>query len=254
METGLYNYGERLYDPPNARWLNRDPIGEQGGVNLYSFCSQDAINKYDYLGQTDIGQVLNSYFTSKSLPDPGPQIWFMGPQDNYTQIVRKWAPVKDMFANIKSSVAWDPFFWKYKHNTLGYYLLNTIQPRAVRFRADDPAGTGVLSNLVLDLRRSATGFVPEELNTAAIGSFSIFVTVDYVDDRHCKAKLTMTMRNTMSQASFSQSLAKLYQNYYQHTQYMYWTWKEEFNFAEVPGWFSGTKMPPKSTSKSSWGW
>jgi RHS repeat-associated protein len=33
----LYYYGYRFYDPPFHRWLNRDPIQEWGGANLYAF-------------------------------------------------------------------------------------------------------------------------------------------------------------------------------------------------------------------------
>ena len=36
-ETGFYYYGYRYYDPSTGRWLSLDPIGEMGGVNLYSF-------------------------------------------------------------------------------------------------------------------------------------------------------------------------------------------------------------------------
>jgi len=35
--SGLYYYGYRWYDPYTQRWLNRDPIFEAGGFNLYSF-------------------------------------------------------------------------------------------------------------------------------------------------------------------------------------------------------------------------
>ena len=33
----LYYYGYRFYDPSSQRWLNRDPISERGGQNLYAF-------------------------------------------------------------------------------------------------------------------------------------------------------------------------------------------------------------------------
>jgi RHS repeat-associated protein len=35
--SGLYYYGYRFYDPYLQRWVNRDPIGERGGHNLYGF-------------------------------------------------------------------------------------------------------------------------------------------------------------------------------------------------------------------------
>ena len=47
LETGLYYFGGRFYSPFLCRWLNRDPIGEGGGANLYAFCRNDPLNKYD---------------------------------------------------------------------------------------------------------------------------------------------------------------------------------------------------------------
>jgi RHS repeat-associated protein len=49
-ETGLYYYGRRFYDPAWGRWLNRDPIEEDGGLNLYGFCGNDGVNRWDMLG------------------------------------------------------------------------------------------------------------------------------------------------------------------------------------------------------------
>jgi len=36
--------------PGRSAWPNRDPLGEQGGINLYGFVRNDAINNYDILG------------------------------------------------------------------------------------------------------------------------------------------------------------------------------------------------------------
>ena len=49
-ETGLCYYGYRYYSPDLGRWLSRDPIGEDGGANLYGFISNDTSNFIDYLG------------------------------------------------------------------------------------------------------------------------------------------------------------------------------------------------------------
>ena len=49
-ETGFYYYGFRFYSPQLGRWLNRDPIGESGGLNLYGFIENNALNTSDYLG------------------------------------------------------------------------------------------------------------------------------------------------------------------------------------------------------------
>ena len=49
-ETGLYYYGYRFYSPELMRWINRDPIEEQGGANLYAFCENNAIKNADSYG------------------------------------------------------------------------------------------------------------------------------------------------------------------------------------------------------------
>jgi RHS repeat-associated core domain len=49
--TTFYDYGRRFYNPRlMRRWLNRDPIEEDGGLNLYSFCENNAVNGFDVLG------------------------------------------------------------------------------------------------------------------------------------------------------------------------------------------------------------
>ena len=49
-ETGMYYYGKRFYMVTLCRWLTRDPIEEDGGVNLYGFCGNNAIGIYDSMG------------------------------------------------------------------------------------------------------------------------------------------------------------------------------------------------------------
>ena len=51
-ESGLYYYGYRFYSPKLGRWLTRDPIEEAGGVNLYGFCGNDGVRKWDKLGRS----------------------------------------------------------------------------------------------------------------------------------------------------------------------------------------------------------
>ena len=49
-ETGNIHFDHRPYKPSFGRFISRDPIEEQGGLNLYGFCGNDPINKVDYLG------------------------------------------------------------------------------------------------------------------------------------------------------------------------------------------------------------
>jgi RHS repeat-associated protein len=50
VTTGLYYYGYRWYDPATGRWPSRDPIEEQGGINLYGFVGNNGVNRWDLLG------------------------------------------------------------------------------------------------------------------------------------------------------------------------------------------------------------
>jgi RHS repeat-associated protein len=55
--TGLLYYGYRWYDPVTGRWPSRDPIEEEGGINLYGFAWNNGINAIDYLGLTTDGNI-----------------------------------------------------------------------------------------------------------------------------------------------------------------------------------------------------
>jgi RHS repeat-associated protein len=48
--SGLVYYGYRFYDPNLQRWINRDPIQEEGGINLYGFLLNDPLNFVDPKG------------------------------------------------------------------------------------------------------------------------------------------------------------------------------------------------------------
>ena len=48
--TGDYYFGYRYYNPNWQRWPNRDPIAENGGINLYRFVGNDPIDLVDLLG------------------------------------------------------------------------------------------------------------------------------------------------------------------------------------------------------------
>lgn len=41
---GLYDFGYRFYSPSLGRWINRDPKGEEGGLNLYGMVGKLAMN------------------------------------------------------------------------------------------------------------------------------------------------------------------------------------------------------------------
>jgi RHS repeat-associated protein len=49
-ESGLVYYGYRFMDPEKGRWVNRDPIAERGGLNLFGMVGNDGVNYSDVLG------------------------------------------------------------------------------------------------------------------------------------------------------------------------------------------------------------
>ena len=49
-EIGLVYYNYRYYSPSLGRWSKRDPIEEEGGVNVYGMCNNDVITGIDSKG------------------------------------------------------------------------------------------------------------------------------------------------------------------------------------------------------------
>ena len=50
-ETGMVGYKRRFHRPDLGRWLNRDPIEEEGGENLYEFCDNNPVKCFDAFGK-----------------------------------------------------------------------------------------------------------------------------------------------------------------------------------------------------------
>jgi RHS repeat-associated protein len=86
---GMYNHLRsklnltmfRVYNPTLGRWLSRDPVGEHGGLNLYTYADGNPINFVDPLGLMTKGRTFDgSYYGNfigplrksdiPSMPDP----------------------------------------------------------------------------------------------------------------------------------------------------------------------------------------
>jgi len=77
--SGLIYYGRRFYDSNLQRWLNRDPIQELGGYNLYTFISNVSVNSVDAFGLCDNNSGVPDSLNPKSPPydpyDPSSNNW-----------------------------------------------------------------------------------------------------------------------------------------------------------------------------------
>ena len=49
-ESDLVYYGYRFYNASTGRWLNRDPLEEGGGVNVYGFVGNNGVSQFDVDG------------------------------------------------------------------------------------------------------------------------------------------------------------------------------------------------------------
>jgi len=57
--SGLYYYRARMYAPDLGRFLQPDPIGYAGGLNMYGYVGNDPLNLVDPLGLLSVGGVVN---------------------------------------------------------------------------------------------------------------------------------------------------------------------------------------------------
>lgn len=54
-ETGLHYNWHRYYNPTIGRYLTPDPIGLDGGINLYAYVQNDPVNYIDPYGLVHLG-------------------------------------------------------------------------------------------------------------------------------------------------------------------------------------------------------
>jgi len=78
LPNGLKLADFRIYDPSTGRWINRDPIREQGGWNMYAYCEGNPVSNSDTSGLKDwsnretagmLSQAVNEMFQKDLLAE-----------------------------------------------------------------------------------------------------------------------------------------------------------------------------------------
>ena len=59
-DFALVYYNYRYYNPRDGRWINRDPIAEKGGWNLYAFLGNSTQDKFDTFGLQALDSLSNT--------------------------------------------------------------------------------------------------------------------------------------------------------------------------------------------------
>lgn len=104
VATGLYNFRARWYAPDLGRWLSPDPIGLEGGLNLYEFCKNDSVNNRDPTG-------LVTYYVHEGqkhayivISDPRSSTGYT--QYDYGPDTGGWESINSMFEAATSPAVW----------------------------------------------------------------------------------------------------------------------------------------------------
>jgi hypothetical protein len=205
-----------------------------------------------------IGDILDEFFS----PFSSQKLWVMPENDDYTQRVRKWNPVIQAVARIKTNLGTFPTTWNAAYKSDASWkptMTDSPKPGADREFVPSPPGTDPetckSAFIVYVTSKAAKGLIPgggilpsvqtDALYTCAIGSFNIYTTVDVIDLPKRTATMNFWMYNAMSKTSFGKfanhaafSLSGM------KTQYMWWNWKENVT------WTAGsvTTLPTVATA------
>jgi RHS repeat-associated protein len=257
---GMYYLRARYYKPDTGRfWTmdtyqgdNRDPLS----LHRYLYSRNDSVNIEDHSGHdwfgiamdfinpialpsklilsplngppTHVGDILSEFFAIASKE----RVWIMGPNDHYTQIVQKWKPLMQIIEAAKTDLRKDPGQWKTTHETTSWWIPSgssiNHDPKAWPGLVLSPPGTdpGTAAGLYINWKNS--GYQPEKLYTAAIGSFEVYVTVDKINTGMNSATLKIWMYNQMSRESFG--LGSLFPGSGMANQWMWWDWTEDYSW------------------------
>jgi RHS repeat-associated protein len=80
METGLYYYRARYYNPHIGRFMQTDPVGYSAGMNLYPYCGNNPIGRVD-----PSGLIAISFYDPDYGREPFQKDWFKQYADDFRE-------------------------------------------------------------------------------------------------------------------------------------------------------------------------
>ena len=89
-KTSWYYYGFRYYSPELGRWPSRDPIGKDGGLNVYGFVENSSVDVVDYVGFLPASFPPLSWWIENTIPTfdpPSAEEWVLARQRAWLTIV-----------------------------------------------------------------------------------------------------------------------------------------------------------------------
>ena len=104
-ETGLYHYRARAYSPGLGRFLQTDPIGTDGGIDLYAYVGNDPLNLADPTGLASLEamfralglNIRNAHLAGTTHPITG--IPFPGPFPDFSSVAKITKEVQGLTGN-----------------------------------------------------------------------------------------------------------------------------------------------------------
>ena len=177
-ETDFVYYGYRYYNPSTGRWLNRDPIGEAVGINLYGFVYNNPVNRFDRLGldaNTPSSTITPWELGWEWLTGNDPRHRDFGPGDYMTEGLRKHEHVKDSIDKMKTEIFFRCQSCKNGDFTKSYpYSL---------------AGWGGVLKYLHDYSTLGTGGMTGNLVVTYLGSYGLDITASDIkcSQRNCEA-------------------------------------------------------------------
>jgi len=240
VESGL-----RYYNSAIGRWNSRDPIEYLGGLHLYGWCMNDGVGHWDYLGLTTPDSILAEFFDLNGTS----KLWIMPEDDEYTKKVREWNYVQVFLHSAQGEVRRNCEKWAEERMTDpdwkpsasgGHGEAPSMDENAYIRWTDGTPSVASKRNALKDAweyyRRNvgdpSNRVIPDNLWYSTIGSFGFFVTVDEIDCCEKKAKLNIWMYNAMTEGSFGKTFSLLFWASAKKPQYMWWNWKEDYDWSD----------------------